>query len=50
MRAAFFSEEGFHSGYFLGILDADIIQVTPNKFTWSVSSTHLFVFSNKNSN
>ncbi|KAI9815520.1 MAG: hypothetical protein M1827_002654 [Pycnora praestabilis] len=42
MGSAFFSSEGLQSGYFLGIIDADITQVAGKKFTWSAKSSTFF--------
>lgn len=35
MGAAFFSGEGFRSGYFFASVDADVVQVNENMFSWS---------------
>ncbi|KAI9791103.1 MAG: hypothetical protein M1816_004334 [Peltula sp. TS41687] len=35
---AFFSSEGFHSGYFLGLVDADVVQSGRSQFTWPAKS------------
>ena len=37
-HSAFFDIEGLHSGYFLGTMDADVIQATSSKFDWSTKS------------
>lgn len=37
MSSAFFGDEGFQSGYFLGAVDADIVRAENNQYTWSVS-------------
>ncbi|KAI9723367.1 MAG: hypothetical protein M1812_001251 [Candelaria pacifica] len=42
MGSAFFSHEGFQSGYFLGILDADVIQAADSKFNWSPKSSTFY--------
>lgn len=39
VRTALFSGEGFHSGYFLGPIDADVIQSGRDRVTWSAKST-----------
>lgn len=42
IRSLYFSTEGLESGYFLGTIDTDIIQVADKKFGWSAkSSTYL---------
>ncbi|KAL9131383.1 MAG: hypothetical protein Q9217_000651 [Psora testacea] len=35
----FFSKDGLQSGYFLSIMDADILQTTGSKFEWSPKSS-----------
>ncbi|KAI9702464.1 MAG: hypothetical protein M1836_000944 [Candelina mexicana] len=42
MGSAFFSHEGFHSGYFLGILDANVLQAADSKFNWSPKSSTFY--------
>ena len=37
-KLPFFDQEGLHSGYFLSIIDADILETTPGKFDWSTRS------------
>lgn len=39
MRSLYFSPEGLESGYFLGTIDADVIQVADKKFSWSGKSS-----------
>ena len=42
IRSLYFSAEGLESGYFLGAIDADIIQVADKRFSWSArSSTYI---------
>ena len=38
-HAPFFAREGLHSGYFLGTIDADILQSGGMQFDWSTRST-----------
>lgn len=38
MDVTFSSSDGLHWGYFLGIMDADVIQDVDNKFNWSSKS------------
>ncbi|KAI9675402.1 MAG: hypothetical protein M1817_001306 [Caeruleum heppii] len=38
LSAVLFSSEGFESGYFLGASDADVVQDSENRFTWSARS------------
>ena len=35
----FFHKDGLHWGYFLGIMDMDVVQDTNNKFDWSTKSS-----------
>ena len=42
IRAAYFSRDGFHWGYFLGTIDADVVQDTAEKFVWSTKSSTYF--------
>ncbi|KAI9885521.1 MAG: hypothetical protein M1823_002703 [Watsoniomyces obsoletus] len=42
VRSAFFSVEGLRSGYFLGPIDADVVQAGRNQFTWARESTTYF--------
>ena len=43
-QTPFFDKEGLHSGYFLSIIDADVVQTAPGKFDWSTrSSTYVRV-------
>ena len=37
-KSPFFDQEGLHSGYFLSIIDADVLETTPGKFDWSTHS------------
>ncbi|KAK8159175.1 hypothetical protein IWX90DRAFT_389638 [Phyllosticta citrichinensis] len=37
--SAFFSNEGFHSAYFLGTIDLDVVEVSGQKLGWSARST-----------
>ncbi|KAK8253441.1 hypothetical protein IWZ00DRAFT_189789 [Phyllosticta capitalensis] len=37
--SAFFSNEGFHSAYFLGTIDLDVVEVQGQKLGWSARST-----------
>ena len=37
-HATLFSEQGLHSGYFLGAINADVVQVARSQFSWSKSS------------
>ena len=37
-KAMFFSREGLHNGYFLGMMDQDLVQGAQNRFTWSTRS------------
>jgi hypothetical protein len=39
IRSLCFSREGLESGYFLGTIDADVIQVADKKFSWSAKSS-----------
>lgn len=39
IRSLYFSTEGLESGYFLGTMDADIIQVADKKFSWPAKSS-----------
>lgn len=39
IRSAYFTSEGFESGYFLSTIDADVIQVADSKFSWSANSS-----------
>ena len=34
----FFDQDGLQSGYFLSIIDADVLETTPGKFDWSTRS------------
>ncbi|OCK76535.1 hypothetical protein K432DRAFT_335540, partial [Lepidopterella palustris CBS 459.81] len=36
---AFFSSEGFHSAYFIGGVDLDVVEVPGKKFNWPASSS-----------
>ncbi|KAL8994892.1 MAG: hypothetical protein Q9169_005266 [Polycauliona sp. 2 TL-2023] len=36
--AVFFSDQGFHQGYFLGTIDADVAESSGQKFDWSARS------------
>lgn len=38
-RAPLFDQEGLHSGYFLSIIDADVLENAPGKFDWSTQSS-----------
>jgi hypothetical protein len=38
MEATFQSPEGLEDGYFLGLIDRDIVQVADGKFSWSTKS------------
>lgn len=38
IHAVFFSEDGIHSGYFLGKIDADVVESEGQNFAWSVRS------------
>ncbi|MCJ1354459.1 MAG: hypothetical protein MMC33_004448 [Icmadophila ericetorum] len=38
VQSVFFTKGGLNWGYFLGTMDADIVQVTGNKFNWSLRS------------
>ena len=38
-RAPFFSREGLHLGYFLSMMDADIVEAPNKKFDWSTKSS-----------
>ena len=40
--AIFFSRDGFQWGYFVGTMDADLLQVTGEKFLWSPKSSTYF--------
>lgn len=40
--APFFSTEGLHFGYFLSIMDADIVEEPSRKFGWSIKSSTYF--------
>lgn len=41
-EAIFFSKDGLHWGYFLGAMDADVVQGNGSKFNWSTrSSTYI---------
>ena len=42
IQAMYFSTEGLWHGYFLGILDPDIVQVGKNSFNWSSKSATFF--------
>lgn len=37
-EAAFFSGSGIHQGYFLGTIDADVLETLGKKFDWSATS------------
>ncbi|KAL8674425.1 MAG: hypothetical protein Q9168_001158 [Polycauliona sp. 1 TL-2023] len=37
-EAVFFSESGFHHGYFLGTIDADVAETSGKKFDWPAKS------------
>ena len=39
IETVFFSKDGLHWGYFLGIMDMDVVQSTNNKFDWSSKSS-----------
>ena len=39
VQGMYFSREGLHSGYFLGTMDADVVQDSQAKFNWSAKST-----------
>lgn len=39
IRSAYFSSEGLESGYFLGTIDADIVQVAGKRFDWSANAS-----------
>lgn len=38
-RATFYSSEGLHLGYFLSMMDTDIVEVPNKKFDWSTKSS-----------
>ena len=38
-HAPLFSKDGLHSGYFLSIMDADVVQTTRSKFDWLPKSS-----------
>ncbi|KAL8766232.1 MAG: hypothetical protein Q9209_006920 [Squamulea sp. 1 TL-2023] len=38
IEAMFFSEDGIHHGYFLGTIDADIVETVSKEFDWSARS------------
>ena len=38
-RLSFFDKEGLHSGFFLGTMDADVIESAAKKFDWSTKSS-----------
>ena len=41
-QAPLFDQNGLHSGYFLSMIDADVLETTPGKFDWSdQASTYL---------
>jgi hypothetical protein len=42
LEAIFFSRDGFHWGYFLGTMDADLLQGNGEKFFWSPKSSTYF--------
>ena len=39
IKSLYFSTGGLESGYFLGIIDADVVQVADRKFSWSAKSS-----------
>lgn len=39
VKSLYFSTEGLESGYFLGIIDTDVIQAADKKFSWSAKSS-----------
>ena len=39
LDATFFSAEGLESGYYLGIIDRDVVQIPGKKFSWSPKSS-----------
>lgn len=39
LDATFFSAEGLESGYYLGIIDRDVVQISGKKFSWSPKSS-----------
>ncbi|KAI9830080.1 MAG: hypothetical protein M1826_005073 [Phylliscum demangeonii] len=42
VKSAFFSQEGFYSAYFLGVIDAQVVQTNDSQFTWPAQcSSHL---------
>ena len=42
IRMTYFSKEGLHSGYFLGTMDADVLQGNNDKFNWSGKSSTFY--------
>ena len=42
IQGMYFSKEGLRSGYFLGMLDADIVQDRSHKFNWSEKSISFY--------
>ena len=43
LGAALFSAEGFESGYFIGVVDADVAQDEDGKLQWPVCRARGFV-------
>lgn len=41
-EACFFSKDGLHWGYFLGTMDADVVQSEGSRFNWSTRSSTYF--------
>lgn len=41
-EACFFSKDGLHWGYFLGTMDADVVQGEGSRFNWSTRSSTYF--------
>ena len=39
VRGPYFSKEGLHLGYFLSVMDADVVQAGGSKFDWSTKSS-----------
>lgn len=42
IQGMYFSKEGLHWGYFLGTMDADLLQDGQNRFNWSQRSTSYY--------
>ena len=43
-KLMFFSPEGLHHGYFLGMLDKDVVQGDNDRFSWSTQSRSFYQF------